>query len=332
MREFIKGWHEQFPDDQLIVLVPGHLPDNDDCLDGVRYEVTRLRLQALINAWALPRLAHKSGADLMVAHNFSPLFGNSSVFIHDVMFIDHPEWFTRVERIYFRLMVVTAQRANHLFTSSATEAERIKRVTAREKVTSVGLGLSEALIQSVARPPSNLPLYAHEFYLSVGRLNVRKNLVSTIEALAAANLLSPEMPLVIVGEASGRTPREAALVQRLVEENSVIFMGAVPEGELRWLYENCAVFVFMSLDEGFGLPCIEALHFQAPAAVSDISVFHELLGDYAEYAAPLDFAEISRAVIRAQRQRDDLADTDFLGRNYDWSSCVQAIRQVSATN
>ena len=42
------------------------------------------------------------------------------------------------------------------------------------------------------------------------------------------------------------------------------FVGGVSDGSLRWLYEQCRLFVFPSLDEGFGLPVVEAADLRRP--------------------------------------------------------------------
>jgi glycosyltransferase involved in cell wall biosynthesis len=56
--------------------------------------------------------------------------------------------------------------------------------------------------------------------------------------------------------------------------------------ELTELYKNAQALVFPSLMEGFGLPALEALANNCPVIVSDIPVFHEILGDIPKYFDP----------------------------------------------
>ena len=62
----------------------------------------------------------------------------------------------------------------------------------------------------------------------------------------------------------------------------------VTDAELSNLYEHAEALVFPSFMEGFGLPALEALSHGCPVIVSDIPVFHELLGDVPKYFNPKD--------------------------------------------
>jgi glycosyltransferase involved in cell wall biosynthesis len=63
---------------------------------------------------------------------------------------------------------------------------------------------------------------------------------------------------------------------------------SVTDPELSALYKNAQALVFPSLMEGFGLPVLEALANNCPVIVSDIPVFHEILGDIPLYFDPHD--------------------------------------------
>ena len=329
MREFISSWHDTFPEDELHVLVPWRADITTDTSPGLIFHRTRLPLQALINGLALPAVAKRISADLTVAHNFSPAFGKSAVFIHDLMFVDHPEWFTVPENAYFRLMTLGARRATHLYTSSAAESQRITRVTGHPSVTPIGLGMSRDLIEADSRRPARLNVREQAFQLVVGRLNVRKNLSKTIEALVSKGIISKNNPMVVVGETSGREAADNIAVTEAIRNGSVLLMGSVASDELRWLYENCSCFIFMSLDEGFGLPCLESRVFRAPAAVSDIPPFREILGDDAEYADPESELAIADAVAQAgSRGRRGNGIDHSLTEQYSWESCVRGIRRA----
>ncbi len=110
-----------------------------------------------------------------------------------------------------------------------------------------------------------------------------------------------------------------------MESGAVRFLGFVSDAQLAWLYATSNLFVFASLDEGFGMPALEALHFGAPVLVSDIPVFREILGDHAQYVAPTDVAAVTSAIdAMAHTPRPEPLDPESLG--YSWRTSAQTIR------
>lgn len=321
-REMIATWQESFPQDEIVVLVRGR--EHLDPPAGIAIYRTRVPFQALTNGLVLPLLGRRLGADAIVAHNFSPWWGPSLVFIHDLMFVDHPEWFTRLENLYFRLMPLTAVRAGALATSSHSEARRITRVTS-SACTPVGLGLDSNLTDAVSRRPG-VAAGISDYGLVVGRLNVRKNLSRTLRAAVASGRFSPERPIIVVGETSGKFSELPSEIAAAENAGSIVFAGGVSSAELRWLYEHATIFLFLSLDEGFGLPAIEARLFGVTSVVSDIPVFRELLGTSATYAEPTDEYAIKMAINRAFDSQKGQSDSDTA---YDWKSVVGKLRDLA---
>ncbi|WP_165839510.1 glycosyltransferase [Rhodococcus sp. Eu-32] len=278
LTNLVQGWSTAFPDDELILAVPASVDSVD--LDGVdEFEVvrTRGRMHPVINAVELPILAKHYDIDAIFAQNFSPLFGRSAVFIHDVLFQSNPEWFTRGERLYLSLIPRLARHATSIVTSSKTEARRIRRINRRlQSVHAVGLSISEGLSSASSAAPSGHGSVSR-FVLTAGRINSRKNLVRTLVGALRSGALSVDCPLLVVGEESGKTDAFGEDVATAVDQGLIKFLGYVSNDELRWLYEQCQFFCYLSLDEGFGLTPLEATFFGAPCLVSDISVFHENL-------------------------------------------------------
>lgn len=72
------------------------------------------------------------------------------------------------------------------------------------------------------------------------------------------------------------TPAERTLLAELGITSQVRHLGYVSEEELKALYCTCAAFVFPSLDEGFGLPILEAICCGARVVASNIEAFREI--------------------------------------------------------
>lgn len=99
-------------------------------------------------------------------------------------------------------------------------------------------------------------------------------------------------------------------VRRQIEcVDGVVPLGPVSLEELLWLYGNAAALVFPSLDEGFGLPPLEAMACGTPVVASSTACRSEILGDCAVYvnpAEPADIAEGIRLVMNDGSLRSDL--------------------------
>ena len=330
-REIILAWSEAFPNDELVIaLRHKHEGDLvDDLPNGVATVETRLWPQAVSNAVELPRLARRIGADAVLAHNYAPARGRNLTFVHDVMFQEHPEWFSRAERIYFWLMPVLARRATLLATSTITEAARIRRCNPRlVPATVVGLSVGndlESLEQQAPAAVAGLSAFA----VTVGRLNIRKNLAASIEGAASAAVITPEQPLLVVGGSlhSGIETALTPAATAAVERGEARFLGHVTDAELAWLYAHASLVTNLSLDEGFGLPPIEAARFGAPLLVSDIPVFRETVGSVAHLIDPLATPQALGSAIDAAWRQPGTADAyEALRERYDWAEVVAGLR------
>jgi glycosyltransferase involved in cell wall biosynthesis len=266
-----------------------------------------------------------------VNHNFAPVSGRSVIFLHDVMFQTDPEWFTRSERMYFGLMPLLAPRASLVTTSTTSELERVRANNPRIKaVERVGIGLDPDLRALPAHMPSAAAGLTG-FVLSVGRLNIRKNLAFTLRAAVASGALTPDRPLVVVGEREGKADDLQPVVAEAIADGLVRFIGQVSVSELRWLYENADLFLFLSLGEGFGLPPLEALSCGCPVLVSDLPVFRETMADRARFTSPTNLAVAAHAIAHALAIEGRAADAKLLPldpERFEWSACVARLRSA----
>jgi glycosyltransferase involved in cell wall biosynthesis len=134
-----------------------------------------------------------------------------------------------------------------------------------------------------------------KYIMYIGRPTPHKNLGRLIEAFSLLRAQHPDLLLVLAGKKDANYQRiEASLPSNL--KGKVFFTDFVSEAQLRWLYENCAAYVFPSLSEGFGLPGLEAMIHGAPVISSDATCLPEVYGDAAHYFSPLDVQSIADAI------------------------------------
>jgi glycosyltransferase involved in cell wall biosynthesis len=328
LRETINAWRSAFPHDEIILAVRRRDRGRVTAETGLsNHHNLRLWPHGLSILFELPLILAHVRPDITLTQNFTPLVGRASVFMQDVLFVTNPEWFTRLERIYYRLMTLTAPHAQMIFTSSVSEERRIRSVVgSRRPIHAVGIAVSPRLLEASPITPDPA-LRRGGFLLTVGRLNVRKNVELTAKAALASGILTREFPLVIAGSVQGKAVGLSPEVSSAVEEGLIRLLGHVSDSELTWLYSNTSCFVFMTHAEGFGLPPLEAMAFGAPVIASDIPVMHEVLGHHATFS-PLDESALARLLEKVAGGRldaDESALTHARSR-YTYGNTVRAIR------
>lgn len=327
-RELIAAWADSFPGDELIL---AHRRGSDRSDSPGETVTTALWPHAVSNRLELARLARSTHADAVIAHNYAPLRTRSVVFIHDVMFEEHPEWFSPLERLYFSRMLPWSRSAAVVATSSQTEATRIERLRpSAAPVLATGLSVPTALDGATeSRPPALADVDA--FAVTVGRLNVRKNLESILEAAAVAQRVTPQTPLVVVGSTahSGVDSEIPAAARRAIDDRRIVMLGTASDSELAWLYRHTALAITLSRDEGFGMPAVEAAHFGAPLLASDIRVFRETVGGYAGFV-PLDATAQRTAehIDRFWEARPTTLARDAIVERYSWRAAAYRLREA----
>ncbi len=167
-------------------------------------------------------------------------------------------------------------------------------------------------------------LDAKSYFLFVGRVDTRKNIPGLMRAyLELSEDVRSNNCLVLV--LSGSPPdieRFRDQFNQLPEGNGIVYLRDVPSEDLFQLYSFALAFVFPTLDEGFGLPVLEAMQSGCPVISSNISCIPEIAGDAAILVNPLDTSEISlsmRLVAESPRKRDKLSKKGLQhSRLYSW--------------
>jgi len=148
----------------------------------------------------------------------------------------------------------------------------------------------------IAAAPEVIPGFKPKrFIMYVGRPTTHKNLGRLIDAFAKLQQERPELHLVLAGKKDANYLAHEARVNQDGIPN-VIFTDFISDGQLRWLYEHCAAYVFPSLSEGFGLPPLEAMIHGAPVVASNATAIPEVCGDAAYYFNPLDVADMAAKI------------------------------------
>jgi glycosyltransferase involved in cell wall biosynthesis len=309
-----------------------------------RFAVRRVSKSPYVRlGWDLMRLIGADRPDLLHVQYTAPLFARvpTIVTVHDVSFIEHPEYFTVRRRSQLRLTVGrSVKRAARILTVSEFSRDAILRAynIAPEKI-SVIPNAANPIFRVVGRERAfaavrNRLHFDAPFILSVGDLQPRKNQIGLIAAFSKLLTECPQLKhhLVLTGKETWFTPKVLDAARACGFASRIHFTGFVSDEELLELYNACDCFVFPSFYEGFGLPILEAMACGRAVACSNTSAMPEVADGAGLLFYPHQTSEITRAM------KDILLDSELRGRmerlglqraaGFTWKKSAQATLEV----
>lgn len=228
------------------------------------------------------------------------------------------------QRVYAWLLMRVAKKSKAILTPSkfvASDIENFAHISP-DKITVTYEAADK--IKEKSEPVQSLT--GKVFIMYVGRPQPHKNLPGLIDAFELLQANHPDLHLVLAGKKDPLYQRfELDTVRR--EIKNIVFTDFVSEGQLRWLYENTAAYVFPSLSEGFGLPGLEAMAHGAPVVSSNLTCLPEIYGDAAHYFDPTDPGDIAQKigeVIEDKKLRATLIDRGYRqAAKYSWQKAAK---------
>ena len=286
--------------------------------------------------FVLPSLL--KGRPLWSTANSGPLRVREQVVtIHDVLPLDCPEWVGKQYGAWFRWLVprLVTQVAAVIVDSRFT-AERLMTLTdvAEERVHVIPLGVDQAFRKcsetqvSDARKALGIP--DGPYFLSLGSMDLRRNLGTLLDAWPTVRRGIPGCSLVLAG--APLAPRVHGHVRPPAALDGVHFTGRVPESLLPAVYSGAVAFVFMSRYEGFGLPVAEAMACGIPVVTANTSSLPETVGDAGILLDPGDANALAAALQSLgtdERYRAELGESCAArGASWSWDVCAERTMRV----
>jgi len=290
--------------------------------------VKALRKLGLRLPW---ELLARQRADVLFFPDFTTwpsLFGRPKILtVHDLTFIDHPEWVQKRNLRYLRRFVRRdAQKAALVLTISEFSKQRM--------VKEFGLPAAKILVQPIPPAPmvkpekTNLPT---DFILFISTIEPRKNLGGLLQAYSRLpEPLRQKHPLVIAGGVGWNADDTVAEIKNLqAAGEQIISLGYVSDGVRSALYQKAALVVVPSFYEGFGMPLLEAMAAGAPVAASDLPVLREIGGSAVRYFdpnSPTAMASTVQKLLSDKALRTKLVQQgEVRAQTYSWPAVAQAI-------
>ena len=277
----------------------------------------------------MPVLFYRENLDLLhVPYVNFPLFYFKKTVstIHDLI-PDHyrtgrattlPRWFYLIKKFSYHFLVwIATVRAMKIFTLSIDAKNEIVDHYPADPNKIIAIHEAGTLEDISKKGPNPMP---EPYLLYVGNAHPHKNVESLIKA---AEIL--KMKLVIIGY-------DNFFQKRLPKSKYVEVIGEVPNTKIADWFRFAQALVTASKMEGFGIPPLEAMSVGCPAIVSDIPVFHEVLGEAAAYFNqddPQDVARVVKKVLSDPKKIKEMKVRVYKqASKYSWKKLVDETYKV----
>jgi glycosyltransferase involved in cell wall biosynthesis len=245
----------------------------------------------------------------------------------------------RVVSTFHDLFVMTSQYSTPEFRKRFSDQARkavhnsdliiaVSRFTAGQIESLLGVDQSRIRVVhhgvDLPRPPNHSQ--RQKLILFVGALQTRKNVVRLIEAFEQ---VPSDWRLVLAGPLHGYGAEEIMhRVQRSFAFPRIHVTGYLSVTELASLYSRARIFAFPSLDEGFGMPVLEAMAYGIPVVTSNRSALPEVAGDAAILVDPTNTDEVGQALRTLISDAAKWAELSNKGREraslFSWEKAVES--------
>ncbi len=228
----------------------------------------------------------------------------------------------RTVSTFHDLFVITGEYSTSEFRARFTEQARLA-ARRSDLIIAISRFTAGQVEEFLGVEPSRIRVIPHGVHVpSIERQNTsRQNLVLFVGAIQrrknVRNLVRAfeRMPaswrLALAGAADGfGAAEELRAVESSPRKADIDVLGYITAVELETLYRRARIFAFPSLDEGFGMPVLDAMANSVPVITSRRSALPEVAGDAALLVNPDDPEEIANALVRLASDpglRDDLA-------------------------
>jgi glycosyltransferase involved in cell wall biosynthesis len=246
------------------------------------------------------------------------------VTFHDLTYEHHRDTVAPASLAYGALVTRAVQRGATVVVPSMAVRDQVctRYSLDSERVVVTPLGVDSAWLSTAPLDERELRALGlpEQYILFIGSLDPRKNLDRLVRAHALLRSADPGAPdLVLAGPAGRAAP--------LSGRPGVHLTGWLPNATLMGLVAGSTAVALPSLDEGFGLPVLEAFATGRPVVAGDVPALREVGASLAVYADPTDVGDIAAGLATAVMQAGDVHG-DALRRDraatFTWKACAQA--------
>lgn len=206
------------------------------------------------------------------------------VTVHDLTFFDHPEWHEKVKvAVFKRAIRAAAERADTIVcVSGPTRRRLLDLVDPHCPVVAIPHGIDHDLFRPDGGGDDDAVVAGvglrRPFVAFLGTLEPRKDVATLVAAFDAVAAGHPDLQLAVAGGSGWGNERFDAAVEASPFADRIVRTGYVEDAVIPALMRQAGVVVYAALEEGFGLPALEALACGAPVVTTEGSVMEEITG------------------------------------------------------
>ncbi|MBE37735.1 MAG: hypothetical protein CMP50_03690 [Flavobacteriales bacterium] len=209
----------------------------------------------------------------------------SIVTVHDLLFLKYPEFYNYLDRyIYTFKSKIACQQSNQIIaTSLQTKNDIINYFQINENKIKVIYQScqnefidksNDDILKSTIKEKLKKP-----FLLFVGSIEKRKNLLFLLKAINKIN----NIHLICIGRKGDAYNKVLSYITKNKLEKKITFLSIYNTNTLATIYRLSRGLIYPSIDEGFGIPIIEAMYSKIPVITSDKPIFKEVGGSNSYY-------------------------------------------------
>ncbi len=217
------------------------------------------------------------------------------VSVYDCWFLDHPDDATQDVRRAAAVLRRSVEHGAHVVSCSEATSDRVRELLGTDQVTTIPLGPLAPHPTDGEWPAELQAHHGHPYVLSLGTVERRKNVPTLVAAFGRLAVEHATARLVIAGAPGNDQAAVDAAVGRLSPpaRDRVVQLGRVDDRLKGRLLANAAALGYVSLDEGFGFPLLEAQAVGIPVVASTAGSIPEVAGAAALLSSSSDIDAIA---------------------------------------
>ncbi|MFC4213101.1 glycosyltransferase family 4 protein [Pedobacter lithocola] len=292
----------------------------------------------------LPLIAFTHGCDIVFCTDFFvPYmrlnFKTVPVF-HDAFFWEYPEHYNKYWlKIFHMFGVNAAKKSRYIITPTHYAKKRLLDFSSipADKIICIGEA-PKTLIQNKELSTGAINLKTKKYFLHIGTFEKRKNLDLLVEALHILRLKGfTEFSLILCGQISPKNDMDGSekLLNTIDKYNLreyVLMPGYVSDKDLSWYYKHAELYLFPSINEGFGLPILEAFQNDLPVLVANNTCLPEVGGDAVISFNPYDVQDLVSKIQHVITNPEIRLQLIELGKRrlsfFSWSKTANELTEI----